>query len=210
MTATVIGCYGVRMPRWESDARGRLERAAIELFAERGYEETTVADIAERAGLKERSFFRYFADKREVLFSGAELLPATMTAALAEAAADLAPMEATIAALVATAQALFGEDRLDFVTRRQAIIDATPVLQERELIKLDALAAVLAETLRSRGIDSTCAALAAETAIGVFKVAFAQWIREGGDQSLAETIRACWQRLSGAVAPTRRSRRVRA
>jgi AcrR family transcriptional regulator len=198
------------VPRWESDARGRLERAAIELFAERGYEETTVAAIAERGGLTERTFFRYFADKREVLFSGAELLPATMTAALADAAEDVAPIEATIGALVATAEVLFGDDRLDFVKRRQAIIDANPVLQERELIKLDALAAVLAETLRSRGVDRIGARLAAETAIGVFKVAFAQWIREGGDLSLAETIRACCRRLLDAVAPSSRSGRVRA
>lgn len=198
------------MPRWESDARGRLERAAIELFAERGYDETTVSAIAERAGLTERTFFRYFVDKREVLFSGAELLPATMTAALADAAEDVAPTEAAIGALVATAEVLFGEDRLDFVTRRQAIIDATPVLQERELIKLDALAATLAETLRSRSDDGIGAALAGETAIGVFKVAFTQWIREGGDLSLAETIRACWRRLLDGVAPSSRSERARA
>ena len=133
-----------------------------------------------------------------------------MTAALADAAEDVAPMEATIGALVATAEALFGEDRLDFVTRRQAIIDATPVLQERELIKLDALAAVLANTLRSRGVDGLDAALAAETAIGIFKVAFAQWIREGGDRSLAETIRACWTRVVDAVEPSSRSGRARA
>src|SRR4030081_1022970 len=98
MTASVILEYHQPMSRWEPDARGRLERAAMELYGERGFEQTTVAEIAERAGLTERTFFRYFADKREVLFWGATSLQEFLVSKLDEAPPSLAPMTAVIAA----------------------------------------------------------------------------------------------------------------
>ena len=88
------------MSRWEPNARGRLEQAAAELFADRGYDQTTVADIAARAGLTERTFFRHFADKREVLFAGADALREQLVSTVAEAPRPLAPLDAAIAATV--------------------------------------------------------------------------------------------------------------
>src|SRR5579884_2686010 len=118
------------MARWEPDARGRLERAAFELFGESGYDSTTVAAIAERAGLTERTFFRYFADKREVLFSGARALEELLVSKVSTAPASLPPIEVIIAALDEMASTVF-QDRREFARRRQAIIDAHPELQER-------------------------------------------------------------------------------
>src|ERR1700753_1650230 len=127
------------MARLKPGAHGRLAEAAMELFDERGFEATTVSDIAERAGLTKRTFFRYFGDKREVLFSGAEALEAEFVAAIAAAPADAAPLDAIAAGLDAMADlfATIGERP----RKRQAIINANPDLQERELIKMIGFAA---------------------------------------------------------------------
>jgi len=122
------------MGRWEPNARGRLEQAALELYVERGFEQTTVAEIAERAGLTERTFFRYFADKREVLFAGADTLRDLMVGALAGAPEPAAPIEAVAAALQ-TAGVLL-QERREYARQRQAVIAGNAGLQERELIKL--------------------------------------------------------------------------
>src|SRR3954463_10361355 len=122
------------MGRWEPGASGRLRQAAMELYAERGYEQTTVAEIAQRAGLTARTFFRYFADKREVLFAGSEALGEQLDAAPAAAPESATPLAAVAEALGTVAEVI-GEDR-DFSRRRQAIIAANAELQERELIKL--------------------------------------------------------------------------
>src|SRR4051794_66180 len=125
------------MGRWEPDARGRLAVAALELYAERGYEQTTVADIAERAGVTERTFFRHFADKREVLFDGSATLQETVVKAIAAAPEDAAPIEAVGAAFEHAAVLL--EERRAFARLRAATIAANPSLLERELLKLAAL-----------------------------------------------------------------------
>src|SRR5690348_11410202 len=127
------------MGRWAPDAKGRLAVAAMELFGERGFEATTVADIAARAGLTKRTFFRYFGDKREVLFAGSEALREKFVEAVAAAPADDSPLDAIAAGLDAMADLLAelgGRPR-----ERQAIIAANPDLQERELIKLIGFAA---------------------------------------------------------------------
>src|SRR5215472_10301163 len=129
------------MGRWEPDARGRLERAALELYGERGFEQTTVAEIAARAGLTERTFFRHYADKREVLFGGSTPLRDAIAAAVAEAPADAGPVDAVAAGLTVVAEAL--EQRRDFARRRQRIIAANPGLQEREASKLTTWAGAL-------------------------------------------------------------------
>ncbi|WP_237550307.1 TetR/AcrR family transcriptional regulator [Streptomyces sp. SID1034] len=123
------------MPRWESDAQGRLERAALELFETQGFERTSVAQIAGAAGLKERSFYRYFPDKREVLFAGNEL-EAHLVAQVEAANSGLTPIEALLTAL-GTAEEIFRPR--EFLLRRGRVIAANPALAERDLIKLAAI-----------------------------------------------------------------------
>src|SRR5271157_4832944 len=144
------------MGRWEPNARGRLMQAAFALYGERGFEQTTVAEIAERAGLTERTFFRHFADKREVLFAGADALRELLVDTVASAPASLAPIEAAAAGLEA-AGAFIQEGR-ELSQQRQAIIAASAELQERELIKLASLASALAAALRRRGVDDPAGA----------------------------------------------------
>lgn len=179
------------MGRWEPDAMGRLRAAALELFVERGYEQTTVADIAERAGLTARTFFRHFADKKEVLFQGSEALQQAMVDASLASPPGASAMDAVAAALRAAA-AYFGDIR-EFARRRREVIAANPELRERELSKLAALADALEQALRQRGVDPTDARLAAQTATMVFRVAFEQWVaqreRRGFDAIAQELLR---------------------
>jgi len=188
----------VGMGRWEPNARGRLEQAALELYVERGYEQTTVAEIAERAGLTERTFFRHFADKREVLFAGAGALQELLVTAVAGAPDAVAPLEAVAAALEAAGALL--QERREYSRRRQSVIDANPALQERELIKLAALASALAGALRRRGVTGPAASLAAEAGIAVFKIAFERWIGETGQSDLPRLIRESLKELRTVTA----------
>src|SRR5271155_185212 len=175
------------MGRWEPDARGRLVQAAFELYGERGFEQTTVAEIAERAGLTERTFFRHFADKREVLFGGADALREALISTVAKAPTSLAPIDAAAAGLEA-AGALIQEGG-ELARQRQAIIATSTELQERELIKLASLAAALADALRRRGVEDPAASLTAEAGIAVFKVAFERYVGEIGQHDLPRLIR---------------------
>jgi AcrR family transcriptional regulator len=186
------------MSRWEPNARSRLEQAALELFVERGFEQTTVAEIAQRAGLTERTFFRYFADKREVLFAGAGALQEFLVRAVAQAPGSATPLGAIASALEATAP-LFAE-RGDYPRRRQAVIAANAELQERELIKLAALAAAMAGALRERGIPPPAASLAAEAGIAVFRIAFERWTTEDCQPDLAKLIRESLDELKDVTA----------
>ena len=137
------------MVRWEPNPRGRLQEAALALYGERGFENTTVAEIAERAGLTERTFFRHYADKREVLFGGSDAFTEAFVGTVANAPASETPIDAVTAGLEAAAALL--TDR-DFSRQRQAIIAASPELQERELSKFASLSTSLADTLRGRGL----------------------------------------------------------
>jgi AcrR family transcriptional regulator len=186
------------MGRWKPDARGRLAQAALELYSERGFEQTTVAEIAKRAGLTERTFFRHFADKREVLFAGADELQEPLVRAVEEAADSSAPLDLVGQALDAVAGYL--PESPDFPRRRQAIITANPELQERERIKLAALASALADALRRRGVADSAATLAAETGIAVFRVAFERWISERDDRDLSRAIRDSLEELKAVTA----------
>ena len=170
----------------------------MELYAERGYEQTTVAEIAQRAGLTARTFFRYFADKREVLFAGSEALGEQLDTALAAAPASATPLAAVAEALGAVAETI-GQDR-DFSRRRQAVISANAELQERELIKLAGWSAALADGLARRGVDEPTANLAAHTGAAAFRVAFERWLTEPGDRSLADTLRDSFDQLSAVIA----------
>ena len=169
------------MGRWEPDARGRVMQAALELFGERGFEQTTVAEIAGRAGLTERTFFRHFADKREVLFAGTDALRELLVSTLANAPAAAAPINSVVAAL-ATATAPL-QERRDYARRRQAVIVANAELRERELIKLASWAAALAETLRRRGVPGT----------------FGEPHRRGGHRHLQDRLRALDRRTRRTV-----------
>jgi AcrR family transcriptional regulator len=175
------------MGRWQPDALGRLQQAALELYGERGFEPTAVADIAERAGLTERTFFRYFADKREVLFSGSEQLLEVFVNCVANAPDSLSPLDVVGEALQAAGA--FFTDRIEHSRTRQAVIDANPSLHERELIKLASLSAAMAGALRDRGVGDPAAALTAEAGIAVFKVAFDIWVKGPDERELSDVMR---------------------
>ena len=199
MSVPVID-YHRRVGRWQPDSRGRLAEAALELYGERGFESTTVAEIAARAGLTERTFFRHFADKREVLFGGSEELRELLVATVAGAPESASPIDAAGAALDAFAIVL--EQRADFARRRQAIIAATPELQERELIKMASLAVALAGALRERGVADPAAGLAGEVAVAVFRLAFERWAGQpAAGPGLGELVREALEELGSLAMP---------
>jgi AcrR family transcriptional regulator len=175
------------MTRWEPNASGRLQQAALELYREHGYDQTTVTEIAKRAGLTERTFFRYFADKREVLFHGAGLLQERLVQGI-EAAPDGLPPLDVVGWTLETAAGPIEEIR-EFSRRRQAIIIANSELRERELIKLATLSSALADALRRRGVAEPAASLAAEAGIAVFKIAFQRWVDQPDGETLVHLIR---------------------
>jgi AcrR family transcriptional regulator len=181
------------MGRWEPGASGRLREAAMELYVERGYEQTTVAEIAQRAGLTARTFFRYFTDKREVLFAGSAELQDGLVSALEGAPESASAMEAIGAALDAAATML--GQRRDYSRQRQSVIAANQELRERELVKMSTLAVALADGLRRRGVAEPNASLAAEAGVAVFRVAFERWVTEPGDRELAQIMRESLEQL---------------
>lgn len=197
MSTTVI-TYAEHMSRWEPDARGRIERAALDLFRERGFDQTTVAEIAERAGLTERTFFRYFADKREVLFWGQNRLRDIYVGAIEAAPDSAAPIDAVAAALEA-AVPIFHERR-QLARERQAVIAANPGLQERELLKRASLAAAMAEALRRRGVTDPAASLAADAGAIAFGTAFARWVSDPTEHDLSQLIREALDQLRAITA----------
>jgi len=170
----------------------------MELYLERGFEQTTVAEIASRAGLTERTFFRHFADKREVLFYGQSALQEIILTALAAAPDSLAPIDAVAKALEATG-AVF-EERREFARQRQAIIAANAELRERELIKLASLAAAMGDALRKRGVAEPAASLAAEAGIAVFRIAFERWVSTPSARDFPRFIRESLRDLRAVTA----------
>ena len=197
MSVTVIP-YDPCMSRWQPNARGRLEEAALELYTERGFDETTVAEIAERAGLTERTFFRYFTDKREVLFGGQDALLELFVGSIVDAPDSMSPIDAVGTALEASGPVF--EGRHKHARRRQAVIAANPRLQERELIKLASIASAIAEALRRRGVGESVAKLTAEAGVAVFRVAFERWITEGQRDQLPQFIRESLDELKAMAA----------
>jgi AcrR family transcriptional regulator len=177
--------------RWEPDAAGRLRTAALELFATVGYEETTVAQIADHAGVTARTFFRYFADKPEVLFAGSENLEHAMVAALRAAPADASPRAALDAALAAGVSLL--SERADFARRRHAVITANPALVERETMKMARMADALGAGLRERGVTEPDAGMIAHAGVAAFRLAFATWVEKPKTsfrQAIAKNLQA--------------------
>ncbi len=187
MSETVNTEYTCRMVRWEPDSKGRLAQAALTLYGEQGFDKTTVAEIAERAGLTERTFFRHFTDKKEVLFAGAQGLHDLFVTSVLEAPASATPIEAVAIALEA-AGSRFNPNHA-FSLQRQRIIDGSAELQERELIKLASLAAALGEALRQRGVADPTAGLLGEVAIAIFKISFERWVSSSETRDLSVLMR---------------------
>jgi AcrR family transcriptional regulator len=197
MSAAVIMYDGGGMSRWKPNARGRLEQAAYELFLDQGYEQTTVADIAKRAGLTERTFFRHYADKREVLFGGSAVLQDELLRALEGLPPALPTIEAVRIAVEAASTLMHGRRAL--ARERQRIVAAHTDLQERELIKRAALTAALAQALQERGVPEPAASLAADVGIAVFYVGFTHWLDDPADREFAEIVHEGFDQLKAVA-----------
>jgi AcrR family transcriptional regulator len=198
MTVSAV-TYDGGMSRWEPNTSARLAGAALTLYGENGYDRTTVAEIAERAGLTERTFFRYFRDKREVLFAGQGRLLELYAAAIAAVPGPATPLDLVSAALQAGTPVF--TERREFARLRQAVIDSHPELQEREELKRAATAAVMTAALQRRGVTEPAASLAAEVATIAFKAAFSRWVRDPDAPGLAQLTAEALAELRLLAAP---------
>ncbi|SDO70059.1 DNA-binding transcriptional regulator, AcrR family [Nakamurella panacisegetis] len=168
------------MARWEPGARERLVVAAVDLFTEQGYDETTVAQIAERAGVTRSTFFRHFADKRELLAAGQETLSQLLTEGIADAADGATPLEAVASGLERVSQAM-GQMNRDLAPRIKAAVAASAELQARDALKSVGLGVAMRTALTARGVPDATADLAAELGILAFKRGFAEWTEGARD-----------------------------
>jgi AcrR family transcriptional regulator len=173
------------MPRWEHGSEDRLKIAAIELFDEQGFENTSVIEIAERARVTTRTFFRYFSDKREVLFAGSDDLRAVLVERILQAPDVGEPLQVVIGILAEFDWESLGSR--DTQRQRHAVIAANPELLERDLIKQRSIAVGFTDALRQRGVDADIAQLAARVGIQMFITAYGHWL-EAGDKADLATI----------------------
>jgi AcrR family transcriptional regulator len=187
------------MARWEPNGRGRLVRAALELFAEQGYDATTVNEIADRAGLTKTTFFRHFPDKREVLFAGQATHAQVLADAITASPPSATPLDAVRAALDAIT-GTFTPDRREFSARLRPVIAGNSELRERAVFKRAGLAAAMMDALRDRGVPEPAARLAAELGIGAFYRAFEQWTDAGDQQDFSALARQALDELTAAMA----------
>ncbi|HEU5025729.1 MAG TPA: helix-turn-helix domain-containing protein [Spirillospora sp.] len=185
------------MARWQPNASQRLVAAALDLFAERGYENTTVIDIAQRAGLTKSTFFRHFPDKREVLF-GRDTMTGLLAKGIAAAPATATPLEAVASALDTVGREAFTPDRREFTARRRAVIATHPELQEREALKGLALTAAVAGALQRRGVPELTARVAAELGALAMKIAFERWSDTANGDDFGELARRTLRDLQEA------------
>jgi len=185
------------MGRWDPDAGGRLQQAALELYLERGYSDVTVAEIAESVGLTKRTFFRYFADKREVLFAGAQEFQAGVLTAVSEAAEDVAPIDVVVTALAGSGAQLaqYGQS----ARGRRDLIASSADLQERELIKMASLTKAVTEALRHRGADPLQASLTAQAGVAAFTTAYDRWIDQDGATDFPTLVHQCLDEYRRAI-----------
>jgi AcrR family transcriptional regulator len=194
--------------RWEPGTKDRLRAAALDLFATHGYEQTTAAEIAQSVGLTERTFFRHFGDKRDVLFDGQADYLQAYTEGVEAAPQDASAFE-MISSALATVAGRFGEDRRPYSRIRKQIIDANPALAERELHKRSEAAATLAAALHARGVTEPTATLAAESGATAFGIAFTQWVRADETRTMAEIIDDVLAELRSFAVPRRPDHPVR-
>jgi AcrR family transcriptional regulator len=186
------------MSRWEPNAAERLVAAAVELFAERGYDAVTIVEIAERAGLTKRTLFRHFSDKREILFHGQDSYRDLFAAAIRDTPAEGSPLEAIRAAATVFA-AGFAYERREFLAKRQAVINDTPELQERDLLKAASLTAAMVTALTQRGVELVTAKLTANIGALALGDAFHDWLQPGNKESMATLSQRALQRFSTAI-----------
>ncbi len=187
------------MARWQPDTSQRLMLAALDLFAERGYENTTVIEIAERAGLTKSTFFRHFSDKREVLFGG-DTMSGLLVGGIAAAAIEATPFEAVASALDVVGTEAFTSERRQFSARRRAVIAANPELQEREALKELGLAASMAGALKRRGVSELTAWVAAEMGAFALRIAYERWSETTNGAGFGEIARRTLSELRAAIA----------
>ncbi|MER5880125.1 TetR/AcrR family transcriptional regulator [Streptomyces sp. NPDC060235] len=187
------------MPRWEPDARERFVTAALQLFSEQGYDNTTVVEIAQRAGLTKSTFHRHFPDKRDVLAAGQETLSRLLAEGIAAAPPQATPLSAVASGLERAAGAMTSFNR-ELAPRLHAVIATSAELQERDQLKQVGVAAAMADALRARGVPDLVAALGAEVGMLAFKEAFAAWVVPDNEQGLGELSRAALDRLRAAFA----------
>ncbi|TKA02223.1 TetR family transcriptional regulator [Actinacidiphila oryziradicis] len=185
------------MPRWDPCAEDRLREAALELFLEHGYENVTVAEITERAGLTRRTFSRYFTDKRDVLFAGSEQLPVALAHSVRHADDTLSPFEALLTALVDVAGVL--ADQAPLAAQRRAVVRASPELQERGRTKFAAATEAVADALRDRGTTESEATLLAQVGVAIFRTAFERWTDQPDDIGLPARIREAAAELAASL-----------
>lgn len=189
------------MPRSGAEARRRLQQAALELYRERGFDQTTTAEIAARAGVNERTFFRHFPDKRELLVAGQETLSRLLAEGIAEAPADAGPLDAVAAGLERAAGAM-GPMNRELAPRLKAAVAASTELQERDALKSVSLAAAMTEALTARGVPDATAAVAGELGVLAFKRGYAAWSESdrGTDEALAPYVLTALTELRAASA----------
>ena len=168
------------------------------LFAERGFTATTVPEIAEAAGLTTRTFFRHFADKREVLFANEIDVPALASRMIADAPAGLSPMQIIAGSLEAVAAAQFSGG-VDYFLARKAIIQSDDGLREREMHMMSRLSEALREGFVARGVDGLTADLTAQMTLAVFGTSIGRWLRQGGDADLPELLHDTLARLRSVM-----------
>jgi AcrR family transcriptional regulator len=168
------------MGRWEPGARQRLVVAAVDLFIEQGYDQTTVTQIANRAGVTKSTFFRHFPDKRELLIAGQEALSRLLAQGIAEAPADATPLEAVASGLRRVSGEMTAFNR-DLGPRLKAAVAASTELQERDALKSVGLAVAMADALRARGVPDPTALVAAELGVLAFKRGYAEWTEADRD-----------------------------
>ncbi|WP_067897010.1 TetR/AcrR family transcriptional regulator [Nocardia vaccinii] len=190
------------MARWKPDTSQRLAIAALELFEERGYDNTTVIEIAERAGITKSTFFRHFPDKREVLFGGGTMTGLVVDG-IAAAPAEAGPFEAVAHALDVIGREAFPLDRREFGARRQAVIAAHPELREREALKGLGLTAAMIEALERRGVPDLTARVAAELCAIAWKIAYERWCDPAGDEEFGELARRALTEVHAVAAEPR-------
>ncbi len=191
------------MARWDPGAAERLRKAAVDLYRERGFDDVSVAEIAARAGLARRTFFRYFADKREVLFAGADQLPVALGSAVRAADPDLPPLDVALTALRTVGIAVAERVEHEYSRARREVILSTPELQERERTKLAACTSALTEALRERGVAPDTGSFVARIATTVFEAAFARWVDRDGRTAFTGHFDDVVAELAGHVAPRR-------
>ena len=198
MTWRVI-TYAGRMGRWDPDARGRLERAALELFTERGFAETTVPEIAARAGLTTRTFFRYFKDKREVIFADEDQTRERLVDFVRRAPDGLSPVAMMVVALQEAAEAVF-EPRRDAIRQWRAVVAGDEGLRERALRKQELMVDAAVSAMHDRGVDADTADMSARAAVIVFETAVGTWAEaDVAEQPLSHHVRDAFARLRRAV-----------